>query len=172
MKINEKSIVFDNGLSVAIGDTYEEVKRKLSSFEEYEDEFDLELTVNTNDMIKDYLWKCCFSFYDKKGLSSVSFKFDIHDYIKRNGGYPKDYDYIAWANFCIKVEDDIKDCVDKASENVEIVRKWSQDYRVGIDDLILIVGHGREYESGIYLSIVTREDYEDEYGKIEEPYIE
>ena len=179
---NDMVMKFDNGDSFTIGETYEKVLNKLNACKEINFCSDIEvdddelygssISFSTNNMIKDYLCNFVLGFENEKKLEDICVGFDIHDFIKRNGGYPENYDYMAWLDFCIKVENDIKKYVDELSDKVEIVRKWHHDYRVRIGNLIYTVGHGREYETGIYLYIRTVESYEDEYGKIEEPYIE
>lgn len=173
-------IKFDNGLSFEMGETYEEVMESLKASKDIiieSDEYSEILhrrivSIISNQLIRNYRCICSIKIEDDKKLSHLAIEFDIHDYIKRNGGYPDNYDYTAWLNFCITVENDIKNYVDNLSRNVEIVRKWHHDYTVRIGDLIYCVSHGREYEQGIYLSIGTVKDYEEEYGEIKEPYIE
>jgi hypothetical protein len=116
-------------------------------------------------MIKDYLCEFRLYFDEEKRLSSVGVKFNMHDFITRNGGYPENYDYMAWMDFCKKVENDMKEYVTRLSDKVEISSGYHIAYVVKIGDLIYTVSHGREYETGIYLYIQTVESYENEFGR-------
>ena len=158
--------MFDNGLQISMGESFDDVAAKIK---DYNAEYELgdSIRISEVNLLKDYRMDCSFYFKSSDEfpvLEKIDIHFDVHHYIQANGEDGNNgWDYYKWMNWCKKMESEVEELLLDSSPKAKKIELVNQACVVNIDDLIFTVTHGREYETGIYLSIGRLEDFKNEY---------
>ena len=156
MNISKKEIVFDNGLTIDIDDSFETLLNKFRKIEALDVEESKYISFESDDMVSNYLADVTV-YYFKGKIDEVEIDFDLHEYANKEF---KDYTEFMDSNK--KFLNELKEYVLRQFPGCEVLGDNDNSITIVVDNLLVGVTTGREFED-VVMHITSKDNPAVEY---------